>query len=588
MKKLLTFFVLIFFIQVILNSQQLIKDYGNNHITTSAISFTPDGKFMLVGGYAKLYDMSLGVIDFRTILKDNETQGDYSLYVNVGSDNQTFILSKINRLEIWDLQSRKMKKAIKDNQLVETAACLSHDSKNIVYMRKNGEIVFLNPVTYQESYKQKLTSATPVSLTSSPDGKKLFVGTKGNEIILYDISSRSLSSLKIDGQEIRHIEFSTDGGYIAASSSNGRIWLGKYPSLESVKSWQAHTEGQTSISFHPSGRYLASGGKDRMIRIWSIPECTKISEWEAHKYPLVSLAFSPAGIFLASGSTNDVFVRGGDDTKVWSFNEPVKSISLKNEDVILPPPVPVISQSPPSNPSSQKKLALLIGNGNYLNSTLANPENDAREIKNVLLQFGFDVLEYENLNQNQMKKAMDEYGARLKYYDVGLFFYAGHGIQSKGYNYLIPIDANLKSEEQVEYDCVQADRVLALMEASGAKVNIMILDACRNNPFERSWTRAANGRGLAFMNAPSGTLIAYATAPGSTASDGSGNNGLYTSAILESIKIPNITILQMFQNVRSIVSQKSGKQQIPWESTSLIGDFYFNQVNPNNNIPVQK
>ena len=220
----------------------------------------------------------------------------------------------------------------------------------------------------------------------------------------------------------------------------------------------------------------------------------------------------------------------------------------------------------------------MIGNGNYLASVLANPENDTREMKIVLEQFGFDVLKYENLNQSQMKQAMDEFGEKLKGYDVGLFLYAGHGIQAKGYNYLIPVDANLRSEEQVEYDCVQADRILALMEASGTSVNIIILDACRNNPFERSWTRTASGRGLAYMNAPSGTLIAYATAPGSTASDGSGKNGLYTSAILESIIIPNITILQMFQNVRSIVSQASEKQQVPWESTSLTGDFYFYQT----------
>jgi uncharacterized caspase-like protein len=113
------------------------------------------------------------------------------------------------------------------------------------------------------------------------------------------------------------------------------------------------------------------------------------------------------------------------------------------------------------------------------------------------------------------------------------------------------------------------------MESSGTKVNIIILDACRNNPFERSWTRSSTGKGLAFMNAPRGSLIAYATAPGSTASDGSGNNGLYTSAILESIKIQNINILQIFQNVRNIVTEKSEGQQIPWESTSLTGDFYF-------------
>jgi hypothetical protein len=226
----------------------------------------------------------------------------------------------------------------------------------------------------------------------------------------------------------------------------------------------------------------------------------------------------------------------------------------------------------------QKRVALIIGNGNYQSSSpLANPENDARAIKSALQSVGFTVMEYENLNQSQMKKAIDDFGLKLKSNEVGLFYYAGHGIQSKGYNYLIPVDAQLQSEQQVEYDCVQADRVLALMEASGTKVNILILDACRNNPFERSWTRSSTGRGLAFMDAPSGTLIAYSTSPGRTASDGSGNNSPYTSAILESMKIPNITIIQMFQNVRSIVSQKSSKQQIPWESTSLTGDFYFNK-----------
>jgi hypothetical protein len=232
---------------------------------------------------------------------------------------------------------------------------------------------------------------------------------------------------------------------------------------------------------------------------------------------------------------------------------------------------------------SKKRVALVIGNGNYLTSILANPENDARAMAGVLKKIGFDVAEYENLNQGQMKKAIDDFGQKLKNNYVGLFFYAGHGIQAKGYNYLIPVDVSLKSEAQVEYDCVQADRVLALMEESGAQVKIMILDACRNNPFERSWTRAASGRGLATMNAPGGTLIGYATSPGSTASDGSGKNGLYTSALLESIVIPGYSISQMFQNVGRIVSQSSDKQQIPWISSSLTADFYF--INGNVQTP---
>ena len=229
--------------------------------------------------------------------------------------------------------------------------------------------------------------------------------------------------------------------------------------------------------------------------------------------------------------------------------------------------------------SQEKRLALIIGNGAYeYGGQLRNPENDADAMSAALRNLGFEVMNKKNLTQAQMKQTIDEFGANLKSYDVGLFFYAGHGIQSEGFNYLIPVDVNLKSEQQVEYDCVRSNRVLSHMEASGTSINIVILDACRNNPFERSWNRTASSSGLAFMDAPTGTLIAYATAPGSVASDGHKQNSVYTEAILESIVIPNIDILKMFQNVRTLVSERSNDSQIPWESTSLTGDFCFNVV----------
>jgi hypothetical protein len=223
-----------------------------------------------------------------------------------------------------------------------------------------------------------------------------------------------------------------------------------------------------------------------------------------------------------------------------------------------------------------KRLALIIGNSNYTKGNyLANPENDAREMTRALERLGFVVKTYLNVSQAAMKKAIDDFGKMLKDYNVGLFFYAGHGVQVKGYNYLIPVDASIQSENDVEYECVEAGRVLNEMEKSECKTNIVILDACRNNPFERSWSRSASGQGLAFMNAPSGSIIAYATAPGYTASDGSGKNGLYTSSLLKHIMVPGITILEVFQHVRSEVRKESGNQQIPWESTSMEGNFYF-------------
>jgi hypothetical protein len=229
----------------------------------------------------------------------------------------------------------------------------------------------------------------------------------------------------------------------------------------------------------------------------------------------------------------------------------------------------------------EKRLALVIGNANYLNGiTLQNPVNDAKAIAIALRNVGFTVLMYLNSDLKAMKKAMDDFGEKLQNYTIGLFYYAGHGMQVNGNNYLIPVDASLKVEQDVQYDCIDAGRLLGKMEAAGTNTNIVILDACRDNPFARSWgsSRSAaqqGGTGLAFMNAPSGSIIAYATSPGKTASDGTGKNGLYTEAILKFIKVPKLSIEDFFKNVRTEVETKSNRAQTPWESTSLKGNFFF-------------
>ncbi len=230
----------------------------------------------------------------------------------------------------------------------------------------------------------------------------------------------------------------------------------------------------------------------------------------------------------------------------------------------------------PKAPKNQKRLALLIGNSGYLGGgALKNPVNDVRAMESALKKVGFDVMKYEDLDQRGMKKAIDNYGKQLQNYDVGLFFYAGHGLQVNGTNYLVPISGNIENEQDAEYECIQTGRVLAKMEAAQTKVNIIMLDACRNNPFERSWTRSTKGKGLATINAPVGSFIAYATAPGTTASDGSGVNGLYTENVLRYIDEPGLTIEEMFRKVRIGVVKTSKKEQVPWDSSSLTGEFYF-------------
>jgi TolB-like protein len=226
--------------------------------------------------------------------------------------------------------------------------------------------------------------------------------------------------------------------------------------------------------------------------------------------------------------------------------------------------------------SQERRLALVIGNANYKMNILANPVNDAADVEKILIASGFKVKRYTDLDQAGMKKVIDDFGNSLSKAEVGLFYYAGHGVQARGRNYLIPVDASLETENDVEYNCVDAGRILAKMEDAGTKTNIVILDACRDNPFERSWSRKSTGSGLAFMDAPNGSLIAYSTAPGKTASDGYGRNSPYSSALIHYMNIPNLKIEDFFKLVRVKVREKTNDQQVPWESTSLEGDFYFN------------
>jgi uncharacterized caspase-like protein len=225
-------------------------------------------------------------------------------------------------------------------------------------------------------------------------------------------------------------------------------------------------------------------------------------------------------------------------------------------------------------PSREPRIALVIGNSAYTTSPLRNPVNDARAIAKSLREMGFEVTLKENATQSVMRQAIRSFGDQLARGGVGLFYFAGHGMQVKGRNFLIPTNADIDAEDEVEDQAVDGNLVLAKMETARNRLNIMILDACRNNPFARKFRSAASG--LAQMDAPSGTLIAFATAPGSVASDGTGSNGLYTEHLLKHLATPGLPVEQLFKRVRIDVTRDTKDKQIPWESSSLKGDFYFN------------
>lgn len=225
-----------------------------------------------------------------------------------------------------------------------------------------------------------------------------------------------------------------------------------------------------------------------------------------------------------------------------------------------------------------KGLALIIGNGSYeqAGNNLKNPVNDANDFSDVLKRLGYLVKCKTNVNLQDMDQEIAEFGKKLDNYDVGIFYFGGHGMQIDGDNFITATNTNFNSEVSAKYSSITLNKVLAYMEKATSETNIIILDACRDNPFERSWNRSLANQGLAPMYAPKGTLIAYATSPGERAKDGVGSNGLYTSALLKHIEERNITIEEFFKRVRNSVYAFSNGKQTSWEHTSLTGTFIFN------------
>ena len=228
----------------------------------------------------------------------------------------------------------------------------------------------------------------------------------------------------------------------------------------------------------------------------------------------------------------------------------------------------------------EKRYALVIGNSGYKNvPTLRNPTHDAEDLSAVLKQLNFDVISLTDATYMEIRSAFLKFHEKLvngpKDQTIGLFYYSGHGLQNDGENYLVPVDAHIEYQDDIPRQCFPVQKIiLENMERSNTRMNILVLDACRNNTFPQ--ISRAPGNGLAEMRKARGSFIAYSTAPGSTASDGIGRNGLYTQELLKAIQKPNRSLEQVFKEVRINVLRLSGEKQYTWDNSNITGDFYFN------------
>ena len=228
-----------------------------------------------------------------------------------------------------------------------------------------------------------------------------------------------------------------------------------------------------------------------------------------------------------------------------------------------------------SVPSIGRRVALVVGNANYKVRPLKNPRNDADDISRSLRSSGFEVIDLRDASLQQMRNGVRQFGDRLINNDVGLVYYSGHGVEVKSRNYFIPVNADIMREDEIADQGLDVSLILEKMNTAGKGVNILIVDACRDDPFGRSFR--SSSRGLAQMDAPRGTIIAYATSPGKVASDGDPRerNSPYTKNLIKAMQQPNKPIEQVFKEVRRAVQEETKNQQTPWENTSLSGDFFF-------------
>ena len=224
------------------------------------------------------------------------------------------------------------------------------------------------------------------------------------------------------------------------------------------------------------------------------------------------------------------------------------------------------------------RVALVIGNSTYPQAPLVSPAKDARDMTEELQKVGFHVINLENASAAQMFVALREFGDTLRRVGgIGLFYYAGHGVQLDGENYLVPVNTDVQRLHEIKYQSLNLNQVLDELGAAGNRLNIVILDACRNNPFTRDSRSLQNGLApLNYSNTPSGTYISFATGPGQVAIDGD-DNGLFTKHLLANMSTPGLPIEQVFKRVRAGVMAETDGAQIPWENSSLTGDFFFQQ-----------
>ncbi|NER05624.1 MAG: hypothetical protein F6K17_25080 [Okeania sp. SIO3C4] len=412
------------------------------------------------------------------------------------------------------------------------------------------------------------------TVSFSKDGKSLAAGID-NTLRMWTNQEWTKSTIVYGpNRPVYSINFSPDSKYVVAGGEDSTVYIiQQLPDLDYFEI-KAHNERIQTVAFSADGKRLITGGSDKKIHTW------RVGSWKKQETLPLKNAVSDIEIFplqnkLVVATTNGWLHGYGEDTQLTVDKE-------KKQTYVTPKPEQKYGKG------YERRLALLIGNGNYIgDSRLENPTKDVDSLSNAFQSLGFEVMQYKNLDLPEMNRALNTFGLRLQRakqmdeYVVALFYYSGHGVQVEGDSYLIPLEDNIGGEEDVAFEAFNLKRLYAKLDRIQSDVNVVIVDACRNNPFDKRFTE---GQRLLFPNTknglgmpseqPDNLLIAYSTSPSQVAMDGKGFNSPYVTELLKHLH-KNLSVEDLFKTVRRGVRHSTAGKQMPWTASTLLNDFSF-------------
>jgi dipeptidyl aminopeptidase/acylaminoacyl peptidase len=577
-----------------LSTGHVIKTLVGHSDYVTSVTFSPNGKTALSGAgtqfenqdnTVKWWDLSTGQV-IKTLV--GHSSGVYS--VAFSPNSQTALSgSHDNTVKWWDLSTGHVIKALEGYSVAfspDGKTALSGDNSFSLLLNKGDNTVKWWDLSTGDVIKTlKGHSGSVKSVAFSPDGKTALLGGWDNTVKWWDLSTgHVINTLVGHSDYITSVTFSPDGKTALSGSRDTTTRLWNLETGKEIIQMVGFDDGEGIAIMPKQGYYTASPKGEQYINVRVGNRSYGIEKYKTfyHRPDIIQLALQLGDAQRAIALVNQQKTQVAQATQetppsASQRKQPTQLAQVTQETVVQPTPVTLPSTQP------QKRTALIIGNAVYQGySPLKNPVNDATDLATVLKKLNFEVIEKHNLNYAQMEEAILAYDEKLRQNPgVGLFYFSGHGVQYQGTNYLIPVDGTrlLRNPKQLRYKAVAASYIQTTMEAAGNRVNLLILDACRNSPtFIKSLFKGEMAPpGLGYMVATSGSLIAYAASPGGVAVDGNGRNSPYVSSLMHWIQKHNLSINQVLRGVRNEVVKKTDGKQSPGYYDELNEDFYFSR-----------